>query len=159
MRLLATLLVFGIALAASAQQPVKERKLLGEWQLVIEIDEAMDEAKQELREEDNILGELFLGAVDGLVTSVIENIEVVFTFLPDGELEIDIVAMGEQETEYGIWRINKQGQLIIEGLDEDDDVSIDEVDYWLMEGNKLYSFDADENESIMEKKFYMTRIE
>jgi hypothetical protein len=148
-----------VTLAASAQQPVKERKLLGDWQLVIEIDEAMAEAKQELRDEDDVLGSLFLGAIDGLVSSVIENIDVVFTFLPDGELEINVEAMGEKETEYALWKINDKGQLIIEGLDEDDDISIDEVDYWLMEGNKLYSFDEDDDEAIGEKKFYMTRIE
>lgn len=153
------LLILMICFSSFSQGEVKVQKLLGEWQLVIDIEEAMEEAREETKEDDNILAQMLVSSVTGLVESVIENIDIYFTFLPDGELEIYVEALGEQETEYGTWFINEKGQLIIEGDDdEDSELQIDDVDYWLMDGNKLYSYGED-GDNVAKENVYMLKIE
>jgi hypothetical protein len=47
------LIIIGISFGFS-QQKIKEKDIIGQWKLVIEIEEALDEAREELDEEDNI---------------------------------------------------------------------------------------------------------
>ncbi len=137
---------------------VTERKLMGEWQLIIDIEDAMDEAKQELREEENILGEWFVGAISGIVETALENIEIYFVFEPDGVMRIYTNDdEDDDDVDDATWYINKSGYLVIDSNDDGDNISIDDTDYWIMRGNKLIPVDEDEDGK--KENVYLMKIE
>ncbi len=137
-----------------AQGKVTEKKLIGTWKLVIDIDEEMEEAREEMDEEDNILGEMILSGVSGLVEGILNNIDIYFEFQKGGKVIVSAEAFGEQEDEPEIssWYINNRGELIIEDTDK---ISADDNDYWLMDGKYLVSYENGK----MEENVYMRRIE
>ncbi len=149
------ILVAVIALTTSqsyAQQKVTERKLLGTWKLVIDIEEEMEEAREEMEEEDNILGELLISGVTGFVEGLMDNIDIYFEFMKNGELKIMVEAFGEEEIEYGEWYINSRGELIIE---DSDTMEMDGDDYWMFDGSLLVAFEdnkRDEKDNVFMKK-------
>lgn len=137
-----------------SQDRVSEKKLIGNWKMIIDIEEEMDEAKKEMDEEDNILGELFMSSISGLVEGIIENIDINFEFKRGGEVILIVEALQEEsEEEYLSWEINRRGELQIIG--ETDNVNLDEDDYWLMEGNKLLLFEDGE----LKENIYLLKIE
>jgi len=56
-----------------AQKKIKESDVIGTWKLNIDVDEAIQEAKDELDEQDNIIGKIVLTSVSGFVDSIIEE--------------------------------------------------------------------------------------
>jgi hypothetical protein len=142
-----------LALFSNAQEKVTEKKLLGTWLLVIDIEEEMDIAAEE---EENPFARAVIRGVSGLVDGLMENIEIYFDFMPDGEARILVDAFGEEEIEYAQWEINSRGELMI--ISDADNVQINDDDFWMMDGkNTLISFDDDSGE--IEENVYMRRIE
>ncbi|MFT4736275.1 MAG: hypothetical protein ACI8QD_001115 [Cyclobacteriaceae bacterium] len=137
---------------SQAQEKVTKDKLLGNWKLVIDIEEELD---QEAEEEDNMFAKMIITGVSGLVEGIMENIDVYFEFQSDGEVRIKIDAFDEREVEYAKWYISNRGELIIEDF-ESDNISFDNDDVWMMDGKRLVSFDDD---GSMEENVYMVRIE
>lgn len=138
-----------------AQGKVTEKKLIGTWKLVIEIEDELEEARQEMDDEDNVLGELILSGVSGLVEGIMDNIEIYFEFRPGGEVVIMAEAFGnnDDEDEYARWEINKRGELIISDMDN---ISINDDDYWLMDSRYLISYDENGEK---EENVYMRKVE
>ena len=148
------LLLFICSNPTQAQDRVSEKRLLGTWEMIIDIEEDMDEAKRDLDEEDNILGEIFLSSISGLVEGILENIEIIFEFNPNGELILFVTALEEDsEEEYLEWMINRRGELIIIG--ETDNLDMDDDDYWLMDGNKLLLYEDGE----LSENVYLLKVE
>ncbi len=137
---------------SNAQDKVTEKRLLGTWKLEIDIEEAMDEAEQELDEEDNVFGQIVIKGVSGLVEGIMGNIEIYFEFKKNGELVIMTNAFGEEDTDYANWEINSRGELYI---DDSKNIDMDD-DYWMMDGrNTLVAFEEgerDPSENIRLKK-------
>jgi hypothetical protein len=152
---IAFLFIFNSGFSQSGK--VSERKLMGEWQLIIDIEDAMDEAKQELREEENVLGEWFVGAISGIVETALENIEIYFVFEPDGVMRIYTNEDDDDDVDDATWFINRSGYLVIDSNDDGDNISIDDTDYWLMRGNKLIPVDEDEDGE--KENVYLMKIE
>ena len=136
---------------AFSQQSVTEKKLLGTWKMVIDVEEALDEASEE---EDDLFAKIIIQGVSGLVEGIIENIDIYFEFKPEGELTIYVNAFNEDEQEDGSWYINKRGELIIESSDNVR-INMDNNDYWMFDGDLLVSM---ENGQI-DDNVYLVRME
>lgn len=133
----------GIVCLASfsyAQQKVKEKDIIGTWKLVIDVEDALRDAEDEATEE-SLLGKVILSSVSGLVSGILEEIEIYMDFRADGELKVIVEAFGERETEYSEWTINRDGKLYIKDTDHFD---LDSDDYWLMEDGVLVAFEEDD---------------
>lgn len=127
-----------------AQQSVKEKDVLGEWEMVIDVD--MDELERDL-EDENWLARKIAGSVTGLVSDILDEIDIHMDFRDNGEVKIMVEAFGEREVEYAEWDINKDGELMI--FDEDErrwknrHVSFgSDDDIWLMDDGKIYQFEG-----------------
>ncbi|MEQ9205701.1 MAG: hypothetical protein RLO09_24100 [Cyclobacteriaceae bacterium] len=114
--LLIIVIIGFLALAnnAQAQKKIKESDVIGTWKLNIDIDEAIQEVKNDLDEEDNLIGKLVLSSVSGLIDNIMEEIDIYLDFQKGGKLEILVNAFGEKEIEYSEWYITKKGELFIE---------------------------------------------
>lgn len=148
--LFSLILLLGFGVQA---QKMKEKDVLGTWKLVISVEDELD---QEAEEADTILEEVILKSVSGLVSGVLENIDIYFEFKENNRVDITVRALGEVDEEEGSWYINKKGYLVIEDIDEDkdDDFSISSDDQWKLIDGLLVS---DEHED--DRNVYMTRVD
>ena len=121
-----------------AQTPVKSRKLKGEWELQIEVAEAVAEETKDL----GVFGKMLAGAVAGFVDVALESVDVVFDFYHKNSVRLTVKTDNEApEIQNLNYRID-QGKLYIVGLEEGDiDISID--GYWMFEGKNLIHFNED----------------
>jgi len=131
------LIVFPI-ITALAQTPVKSRKLKGEWELQIQVAEAVAEETKDL----GVFGKMLAGAVAGFVDVALESVDVVFDFYNKDNVRLTVKTDDEApEIESLNYRID-QGKLYINGLEEGDiDISIE--GYWMFEGKNLIHFNED----------------
>jgi len=131
------LIVFSV-ISVLAQTPVKSRKLKGEWELQIEVAEAVAEETKDL----GVFGKMLAGAVTGFVDVALESVDVVFDFYNKNSVRLTVKTDDETpEIENLNYRIDK-GKLHIVGLEEGDiDISID--GYWMFEGKNLIHFNED----------------
>ena len=131
------LIVFSV-ISVLAQTPVKNRKLNGEWELQIEVAEAVAEETKDLA----VFGKMLAGAVTGFVDVALESVDVVFDFYNKNSVRLTVKTDDETpEIENLNYRIDK-GKLYIVGLEEGDiDISID--GYWMFEGKNLIHFNED----------------
>ena len=159
-RIITTLLMIGISLGAYAQSKVQEKDILGEWKLVIDV---RDEIEDDIREEDNWLAERFAKAVANFALDIIDELDIRMDFREDGEVKIYVDVFGVHETEYASWKINKDGALEI----EDDwrgrerrsrkfDISSDH-DVWMMDGKKLVAYDRGYSGRLKKQEVYMVK--
>jgi hypothetical protein len=132
-----SLVVFSV-LTVFAQTPLKSRKLKGEWELQIEVSEAVAEETEDL----GVFGKMLAGAVAGFVDVAFENVDVVFDFYNKNNVRLKVKTDNDApEIENLSYRID-QGKLYIKGLEEGDiDISID--GYWMFEGKDLIHFNED----------------
>lgn len=134
------LLLLLIATSGFGQKRLTEKEVIGNWKMVIEIDKAMEEAKEELEEEeDNVFSQMVLSATTGLVTGIIDNIDINITFLKDGKAEVRVDAYDEKELEYTTWRIENSRLYI-----EDTESLNTDNDYWIMKDGILFSVDDED---------------
>lgn len=139
----------------STAQKLKEKDLIGTtWKLVIDIEDVLAEAEEEMEEEDNILGEVILRGVSGLVEGIIDNIDIFFEFRDDNELKIYIEAFGSDDVEYTDWYINRHGELVIE---DNDHIKTDGDSYWFLEDGLLVHEDTDRDRD--DPKVFLSRID
>ena len=131
------LIVFPI-ITALAQTPVKSRKLKGQWELQIQVAEAVAEETKDL----GVFGKMLAGAVAGFVDVALESVDVVFDFYNKDNVRLTVKTDDKApEIESLNYRID-QGKLYIKGLEEGDiDISID--GYWMFEGKNLIHFNED----------------
>ena len=147
---IAGLMIMGVA--TQAQQKVNGDDLVGNWKLVIDIEE---ELEREADEEDNPFARMMIRGVSGLVEGILDNIDIYFDFQRDGEVKILVEAFDENEVDYAKWYINRNGELIIEDLDNDK-IQFDDDDVWMMDGKFLVSIEEDRT---IQENVYMTKIE
>jgi hypothetical protein len=135
---LALLFVVGLG-AASAQERVTEARLMGEWRMMIDVE---DEIRKDA-EEEGFLTKMFLNGISGMVQGILDNIEIQMTFKKDGVLELVAMYDGEvDDVETLAWRIDEKGHLYIDDF-KNDRVSIENDGYWMWEKGRLISFEED----------------
>ncbi|MEQ9404008.1 MAG: hypothetical protein RIM99_10505 [Cyclobacteriaceae bacterium] len=145
-------LILLISFGTQAQK-VQEKDILGTWKLVIEVEDELDE---EAEEAETLLEEIIIKSVSGLVSGVLDNIDIYFEFKKNNDVYITVKAYGEVEEEKGKWYINRKGYLVIEDIDEDDDndFHIDSDDEWKLIDGLLVSEEHEDDMNV-----YMTRVD
>lgn len=148
------LLLVCFSFIATAQDKVRKKDVIGKWKLVIDIEDELEDAENELDDDDNVLGEIILSSVSGLVTGIIDEIDIYMEFRKDGELKTVVEAFGEREIEYSKWWIDGEGRLQFSS--DSEHFSSDNDEYWLLKDGLLISYtnDHDPNKSI-----YMVNID
>ncbi|OEK02261.1 hypothetical protein BFP97_12360 [Roseivirga sp. 4D4] len=164
-KLITALLLVTVCISVQAQKKVREKDILGEWELVIDMDHVKDEVEEELEEEEFWLARSFAKSVSNFALDIVESIDVRFDFRDNGEVKISVKVFGERETEWAEWYINDDGELIIE--DEDDhrrrrsrNFSMgysNDNDVWLLEDGKLHSYDKDRRGRLERQEVYLKR--
>ncbi len=148
-----TLLSLILLLGFSSQaQKVEEKDILGTWKLVIDIENEMDE---EAEDADTILEEIIIKSVSGIVSGVMENIEIYFEFKKRGNVIVTVNAYDDVDEDEGTWYINRRGYLVIEDIDDDDDkfsISAHDDEWKLIDGLLV----SDEHEE--DRNVYMTKV-
>lgn len=148
--LLSLILLLGFSVQA---QKVEEKDILGTWKLVIDIEEEMDD---EADEADTILEEIIIKSVSGIVSGVMENIDIYFEFKKRGVVNVTVNAYDDVEEDEGTWYINRRGYLVIEDIDDDDDkfsISADDDEWKLIDGLLI----SEEHED--DRNVYMTKVD
>ena len=79
------LIVFSV-ISVLAQTPVKSRKLKGEWELQIEVAEAVAEETKDL----GVFGKMLAGAVTGFVDVALESVDVVYDFYNKNSVRLTV---------------------------------------------------------------------
>ena len=149
-KLFALTLFMSMSLGAMAQQKVKEKDVIGEWQLMIDIDR--EDIEEEIEEEENWLARSFARSISSFALDIVESIDIEFELRPNGDLRIEVEVIGEREVEYAEWYINRDGQLIIEAEEGNDHVHIDDIDVFMMKDGKLRAYEKSKRGRLYEKE-------
>jgi len=138
--LLSLVMLFVVGLGAvSAQERVTEGRLLGEWRMMINVE---NEIRKEA-EEQGFLTEMFLNGISGMVQGILDDIDIQMTFKKDGVLELVALYDGQvDDVETLSWSIDDKGHLFIDDF-KNERVSIENDGYWMWENGRLISFEKD----------------
>ncbi len=139
------LLIVGLGVA-SAQERVTEARLLGEWRMMINVEE---EIRKEA-EQEGFLTKMFLDGISGMVQSILDDIDIQMTFKKDGVLELVALYDGKvDDVETLSWSLDEKGRLFIDDY-KNERVSIENDGYWMWENGRLISFEDDgtRNENV-----------
>ena len=154
------LTLLAISAVSYGQSRVTQKALIGEWQMVIDVD--LDEVEEEL-ENENWLARRIASSVTGLVSDILDEIDIKMDFRPNGEVKIMVEAFGERETDYAEWEINSEGELRI--FDEDHrrwsnrHVSFgDDDDIWLMDEGNIVQFERHSRGRMERQEVYLKKI-
>ena len=121
-----------------SQQKISPKDLYGEWELHIDIQQAMKEASNNNSFIENVL----ISGVSGMVESILNEVTVTFDFQKNNELILTIVTPIEDtttEVEKLKWNLNSKNQLIIEDIDNNQ-VQIQNEGFWLLKNGVLIHF-------------------
>ena len=118
----------------NAQSKVKDRDVLGEWKLHVDLQKEIQDKDSDL----NFLEKALVGAVSGIVTTAMNHVDIRFDFKRNNEVILKIYNKDEDKTETEIlkWFINKQGQLEIDDLDNDH-VNVQHDGAWMLLNKQL----------------------
>lgn len=118
----------------NAQSKVKDRDVLGEWKLHVDLQKEIQDKDSDL----NFLEKVLVGAVFGIVTTAMNHVDIRFDFKRNNEVILKIHNKDEDKTETEIlkWFINKQGQLEIDDLDNDH-VNVQHDGAWMLLDKQL----------------------
>lgn len=118
----------------SAQSKVKDRDVLGEWKLHVDLQKEIQDKDSDL----NFLEKALVGAVSGIVTTAMNHVDIRFDFKRNNEVLLKIHNKDENtsETETLKWFINNKGQLEIEDIDNDH-VNVQHDGAWMLLDKQL----------------------
>lgn len=139
-----TIVMLFFSFSVDAQKKLKEKDLIGQWKMVINLDEGFDKAKEELEDDDNeFLAKLFIGSIEGLASTILDEIDIYMDFEAGGKLRVIVEAFDEKEVEYSEWSINSKGHLLIKDGKNDVD-----IDHWELEDDILVGYDDDGDKNM-----------
>ena len=148
-------LMLMMTVSVMAQKKVKEKDIIGEWELVLDIDR--EDIEREIEEEENWLARSFAKSMSNFALDIVESIDVDFEFRENGDVRIEVNVFGEREVEYAEWYITREGELIIESED-DDHIHIDDIDVFMMDEGKLVAYEKSRRGKLYEKEeIYLRR--
>ncbi|OEK06548.1 hypothetical protein [Roseivirga misakiensis] len=165
-KITAALLLVLVSASLTAQSKVREKDVLGEWDVIIDLQEAREEVEDDLEEEDSWIARRFARGISNFAFNIVESIDIRFDFRRDGELKMSFNVLGDREVEYMEWYINRDGELII----EDDDRNrrrrrnnssfnfSNDDDVWMMKDGKLQAFERTRRGRLeIKKELYLKR--
>jgi len=154
-KLITLCLILTTTVSVMGQQKVKEKDIIGEWVLVLDIDRK--DIEKEIEEEENWLARSFAKSVSNFALDIVESIDIEFEFRKNGDVRIELEIFGEREVEYAEWYINKDGELIIEGEGEDH-IHIEDIDVFMMDDGKLVAYEKGKRgERYAKEEVYLKR--
>ncbi|MDA0844145.1 MAG: hypothetical protein O3C07_05405 [Bacteroidetes bacterium] len=139
-------LVFSLGMA---QSPIKERKLMGQWELKIDIEKVIEEEAKEM----NLFEKMVAGAVSGFVDEALSSIQMVFEFQSNDRVKLTVIGGDDAPTIEDLRYTLIEGKLYIEDFDSDN-AKLDFDGYWMWQDDRLVNFDKD---GAMNKNVYMIR--
>jgi hypothetical protein len=123
-----------VPFAAQAQSKVSADDLTGQWQVVINLDEKIDEA-------ENAIERMAIKAMSGLL----DEFDIRLLFETDGIARIEVVAFGEEanvdEDEDLSWEITRHGGLVLGESDQFDS----EDTIFFRNGDQLIAYEMNED--------------
>ena len=134
-------------------QKINEKELMGSWNMIIDLDAAMKDAKKDL----NLFEKMIVSSVSGFVDQVLEMVDITIEFKPKGKalLKVDGPDVENKETSELSWHFDANGALIIDDYASDQaHVNIDNV--WKLERDRLQAYEPD---GTIETAVYMIRKE
>ncbi|MDA8650660.1 MAG: hypothetical protein P8O93_06645 [Flavobacteriaceae bacterium] len=138
------LLVILMLLSGYTQaQKLKEKDVLGQWSLSIDIDEKIKEDTEDLGTMERLLAR----GISGFVQEVLDVIDMTFIFEPDGVVHLTVRVPTEEKVqkETLTWAINKEGFLIIDEFkSEEQQINFDAL--WQLDGEVLQAYDRETRE-------------
>ena len=148
------LLILVTLSASFGQNRVTENNVLGQWKMVIDMDDIMDELDKEAEDSDNFLAETILSAVSGAVQGIIEEFDIYIELKRGGSAIITVAAFGEEGEEEGTkWYIDG-GRLYLDDSNNEH-VNWDGDDHWEMRDGVLHLEGGDDDDP----KVYMVRMD
>jgi hypothetical protein len=132
-------------------QDFKERDLIGEWEFKVNIKDAIKNSK-----DLNRIEKLAARTFSGYIENVLEKTQMVFDFKNDNTASVTIIT--EEKTEgknVFYWKINEEGHLLLDGINDQQDNMFSETAYWVMENSKLVPYDKNDK---INKGVYMNKI-
>jgi hypothetical protein len=139
-------LVFSLGMA---QSPIKERKLMDQWELKIDIEKAIEEEAKEM----NLFEKMVAGAVSGFVDEALSSIQMVFEFQSNDRVKLTVIGGDDAPTIEDLRYTLIEGKLYIEDFDSDN-AKLDFDGYWMWQDDRLVNFDKD---GAMNKNVFMIR--
>lgn len=141
------------AYSTTLAQRLRDKDVIGEWELVIDIDE--DRIEEEIEEEGSNFATSFASAIAGFAIDIVEDLDIVMVFHKDHTLDIVVEMWGSEEIEEGEWYINDDGALVII---EDDDYDGKDHDVWVKDGKNLVQLEKNRDYDD-EANVYLKRLD
>ena len=132
-----------------AQDPIKERKLIGQWELKVDIEKAIEEESIDM----NLFERMVAGAVSGFVDQALSSVQLIFEFQSNDRVKLTVIG-GDEAPEIEDLRYSLiDGKLYIEDF-ESADAKLDFDGYWMWQDDQLINFDKD---GLINKNVFMIR--
>ncbi|MEQ6123063.1 hypothetical protein AAON49_02540 [Pseudotenacibaculum sp. MALMAid0570] len=146
------LLALFVSSIAFSQSKVKERDIIGQWKLHLDLSKEIEENE----DSDDSFGKAFARGILKTVNELVNDAEITFDFKRNHTLEItqQLVDDDEVETKKYTWRIDKKGRLITSQIN-DDNLQLNNDNKWMLKKGKLVS--VDRNKKIKDN-VWMERV-
>ena len=146
------MLAFLMTSSFLSQAQLKEKDILGTWEMKFNIQE---EARKEM-EEENILSKALAEGILGFVDAVLDEVTIRMDFQKNNRVEIRAYSDFDDEDEVEVtrWFIDEKGRLNFEDI-KNEDVKVDFSDGWVMEDGELYPMDDD---GSISRAVYLKRV-
>lgn len=123
-----------------SQAQLKEKDILGTWEMKFNLKE---EAQKEMQEE-NILAKALSEGILGFVDAILDEVTIRMEFMEKNRVEIRAYSDFDTDDEVEVtrWSIDKEGRLKFDDI-KSDNVDVELSDAWVMEDGMLYPIEDD----------------
>ena len=123
-----------------SQAQLKEKDILGTWEMKFNLKE---EAQKEMQEE-NILTKALSEGILGFVDAILDEVTIRMEFMEKNRVEIRAYSDFDTDDEVEVtrWSIDKKGRLKFDDI-KSDNVDVELSDAWVMEDGMLYPIEDD----------------
>ena len=149
MKTLFTLALSLVFVFSFAQDPIKERKLIGQWELKVDIEKAIEEESKDM----NLFERMVAGVVSGFVDQALSSIQMIFEFQSNDRLKLTVIGGDDAQEIEDLRYTLVDGKLYIEDF-ESENAQLDFDGYWMWQDGQLINFDKD---GSVNKNVYMIR--
>lgn len=149
MKTLFTLALSLVFVFSFAQDPIKERKLIGQWELKVDIEKAIEEESKDM----NLFERMVAGVVSGFVDQALSSIQMIFEFQSNDRLKLTVIGGDDAPKIEDLRYTLVDGKLYIEDF-ESKNAQLDFDGYWMWQDDQLINFDKD---GSVNKNVYMIR--
>jgi len=118
-------------------QNFEKKDLMGQWMFKIEIKDAIKNSK-----DLNGFEKLAARTFSRLIEKELEKVQMIFDFKRDNTASITVIT--EEKTESKnvfLWKLNNEGHLFLDSINEDTEIEFGDTAYWVFEDNKLIPYD------------------